>query len=246
MSGHSHWATIKRQKGAQDAKRGKVFTKLAREITAAAREGLPDPDFNPRLRLAVQKAKYANMPVDNIDRAIKRATGAGDGAALNEVVYEGYAPGGAAVLVQALTDNKNRTTAEVRTQFNHNNGAMVEAGAVTWIFDRKGIVVVEGENDALEELSLEAIDAGADDVKVDAGVLEIQTAPENLEAVRKAMEAKGANITSADVSLLPKTSVDLDEKAATQTMRLLERLEDLDDVQQVYTNANFPQVAVEQ
>ena len=244
MSGHSKWSTIKRQKGAADARRGQLFTKLSREIELAARQGDPDPDMNFRLRLAVQKARDNNMPVDNIERAIKRAGGGGEGANLAESIYEGYGPGGTAILLEALTDNRNRTTADIRNAFARGNGNLGESGSVTWIFEAKGMITVSAEGDA-EELALLAIDAGAEDVKVIDGSLEIQTAPEGLEALRKALEEKGIDIVSAELTKVPQNVVMLDEKAALQTLRLLDRLEELDDVQRVYTNADFPDSALE-
>ena len=246
MSGHSHWASIKRQKGSADAKRGQLFTKLAREITVAAREGGGDLSFNIRLRMAVQRAKDSNMPADNIDRAIKRATGGEGGAGLLEVIYEGYGPGGAAVLVQALTDNRNRTTSEVRTHFTRHNSNLAEAGSVTWLFERKGFLVIEGDDADREAMALLAADANAEDFKDEDGVLEVFTLPEDLESVRAALQEQGARIASSEVSLLPKTTVDLDQRAAQQALRLLEGLDELDDVQQVFTNANFPQDALEE
>lgn len=242
MSGHSHWAQIKRQKGSADAKRGQLFTKLAREITIAVRQGGgSNPDFNTRLRLAIQTARDNNMPLDNIERAVKRGGGADEKAdALEEAVYEGYGPGGAAVIVRTLTDNRNRTSAEIRTLFAHNGGALGETGTAGWNFDRKGQIVVEGTPATLEQMALTAIDAGAEDFRIDGGVLEVVTTPEDLEKVRRALEGQGATVTSADVTLLPKTVVDLDDKAAIQNLRLLEKLEELDDVQRVYCNGNFP------
>lgn len=240
MSGHSHWSSIKRQKGAADAKRGQVFTKIAKEISAAARAGGGDPAGNIRLRMAIQKGKDNNMPGDNIDRAVKRGSGEDGADNLLEVTYEGYAPGGAAVLVQALTDNRNRTVSEVRTMFSHNNGSMAEAGSVTWNFERKGVVVVSGDGIDVDEMAMVVIDAGADDFKEEDGALEVYTTPDTLEEVRSALEEHGANIASSEAALVPKTTVQLDAKTANQTMRLLEGLEDLDDVQQVFTNADFP------
>jgi len=246
MSGHSKWSTIKRKKGAADAKRGQLFTRLGREITVAARNGgSGDPDANAALRLAVQKAKDNNMPVENIERAIKRAVEAKDANALDEMTLEGYSPGGAALLLQILTDNRNRTIAEVRSTFTKHNASIGEVGCVTWVFHMKGLITVEaGEND--EELELAAIDAGADDVKLEGGVLEIQTLPEDLESVRKTLEENGITINSAELTLIPQNVVALESKPAMQTLKLIDRLEEIDGVQQVYTNADFPDDILEQ
>ena len=241
MSGHSHWSTIKRKKGAADAKKGKIFTKLSREISASAREGGGDLTSNVRLRMAVQNAKDNNMPNDNIERAVKRGTGGDGGESLIEVTYEGYAPGGAAVLIQALTDNKNRTVSEVRTLFTHNKGSLAEAGSVIWNFERKGVVVVDDSNFDTETLTLKIIDAGAEDFKEEDGIIEVYTSPEDLEQVRFAIEGEGVNITSSEASMLPKSTVPVEEKVVKQALRLLEELEDIDDVQQVFTNGDFPQ-----
>ncbi|MQG20683.1 MAG: YebC/PmpR family DNA-binding transcriptional regulator [SAR202 cluster bacterium] len=241
MSGHSHWSTIKRKKGAADAKKGKIFTKLSREISASAREGGGDLTSNVRLRMAVQNAKDNNMPNDNIERAVKRGTGGDGGESLIEVTYEGYAPGGAAVLIQALTDNKNRTVSEVRTLFTHNNGSLAEAGSVIWNFERKGVVVVDDSNFDTETLTLKIIDAGAEDFKEEDGIIEVYTSPEDLEQVRFAIEGEGVNITSSEASMLPKSTVPVEQKVVKQALRLLEELEDIDDVQQVFTNGDFPQ-----
>lgn len=244
MSGHSKWSTIKRKKGAADAKRGQLFTKLSREIEAAARTGDSDPEMNFRLRLAVQKARDNNMPVDNIERAIKRATGAGEGAGLVEATYEGYGPGGAALLIETLTDNKNRTTSEIRNVLSRGNGNLGESGCVTWVFQPKGMITLASGADS-EELALLAIDAGAEDVKEENGVLEIQTAFDDLERVRKSIEESGVEVTSAELTMVPQNTTMLDEKAALQALRLMDRLEELDDVQRVYTNADFPDEALE-
>ena len=241
MSGHSHWSTIKRKKGAADAKKGKIFTKLSREISASAREGGGDLTSNVRLRMAVQNAKDSNMPNDNIERAVKRGTGGDGGESLMEVTYEGYAPGGAAVLIQALTDNKNRTVSEVRTLFSHNNGSLAEAGSVIWNFERKGVVVVDDSKFDIETLTLKIIDAGAEDFKEEDGVIEVYTSPEDLEQVRFAIEGEGVNIASSEASMMPKTTIPVEPKVVKQALRLLEELEDIDDVQQVFTNGDFPE-----
>ncbi len=245
MSGHSKWSTIKHQKGVADARRGQLFTKLAKEIIVAAREGGGDPDLNPRLRLAVQKAKDNSMPADNIERAIKKGTGDLEGVTLEELVLEGYGVGGAAVLVKALTDNRNRTIQEVRHLFSKHGGNLGENGSVSWIFDSKGVIVVRAEGLDTEELALEAIDAGADDVQVEGAVVEIYTMPEDMEAVRKVLEAKKVHIASAELCLIPKNQVALDDKAAAQVLRLLEKLEEMDEIQQVASNADFTDSALE-
>lgn len=246
MSGHSKWAQIRRSKGVNDARRGQLFTRLGREIVVAVREGGGgDPNANFRLRIAVQRARDANMPMDNIERTIKRALGGGDGANLEEITYEGYGPGGTAILVQTLTENRNRTVAEVRNAFNRNAGNMGENGCVDWLFEAKGVIEVELKGHDPDELSLEAIDMGADDVEPagsDDEYLTIYTDPSELESVRKALEEKKHTILKSESTLIPKTRVDLaEEKVAHQVLRLIERLEDLDDVQNVYTNADFPE-----
>ena len=245
MSGHSKWATIKRAKGAADAKRSQLFTKLTKEIAVAARQGDSDPQTNARLRLAVQKARDNNMPLENIDRAIKRATGSSDAASLIELTLEGYGPGGSAILIQALTDNKNRTISEVRNVFTHNSISLGESGCVSWIFEAKGVITVEAGKMDAEELALLAIDAGADDVKVEQGAVEIQTRPHDMEAVRKTLEEQGITISSAELLKVPNNVVKLDEKSSLQALQLLEKLEELDDVQHVFTNADFPDEVVE-
>jgi YebC/PmpR family DNA-binding regulatory protein len=239
MSGHSKWSQIKRQKGVADARRGQLFTKLGREITVAAREGGADPDANARLRLAVQKAREANMPMDTIERAIKRGAGGGEGAALDEVTYEGYGPGGAAILVEAMTDNRNRSVAEIRNALSRGGGNLGEAGCVAWLFDARGVITVDANGQDPDELALKAIDAGADDVRVDASMLEIYTEPANLDAVRTALEREQLNVTSAETAMVPKATVEADPKEAVAVLKLMERLEELDDVQRVYTNVEF-------
>ena len=246
MSGHSKWSTIKRAKGAADAKRGQLFTRLGREITIAARSGGGDPNGNPSLRLAVQKAKDNNMPVDNIDRAIKRGTGESAAGALEEMTLEGYSPGGAAILLQIVTDNRNRTVSEVRSIFSKNNASMGEVGCVTWVFEQKGMIAVETAEDDTEEIELTAIDAGADDVKTDGNLIEIYTRPEDLEAVRKSLEKSDVAVASAEVTLIPQNLADLDEKTSIQTLKLIDKLEEVDGVQQVFTNADFPDDILEQ
>src|SRR6266700_1976693 len=246
MSGHSKWAQIRRSKGVNDARRGQLFTRLGREIVVAVREGgSGDPADNFRLRMAIQRAPDANMPMDNIERTIKRAVGSSEGANLEEITYEGYGPGGTAMLVQALTENRNRTVAEVRNAFSRNGGNMGENGCVDWLFESKGIIEVELQGHDPDELSLEALDMGADDVDpvgAEDEVLTIYTDPSEVDKVRQALEKKKYKVVKAESALIPKTRVELnEEKVAHQVMRLVEKLEDLDDVQNEYTNADFPE-----
>jgi YebC/PmpR family DNA-binding regulatory protein len=243
MSGHSKWAQIRRQKGVNDAKRGALFTRLGREIVVAVREGgSGDSDANFRLRMAVQRARDANMPMDNIDRTIKRALGGGEGAQLDELVYEGYAPGGAAIMVQAVTDNRNRTAAEIRTTFSKNGGNLGESGCVDWIFENKGVIEVAVDGHDVDELTLEVIDAGAEDVgefiEGDESLV-VYTDPAQVRTVHEAIEAKKLIVTRAETQLVPKTKIDLPEKEALQALRLIDRLEELDDVMNVFTNAEI-------
>jgi YebC/PmpR family DNA-binding regulatory protein len=236
MAGHSKWAGIKHKKAIVDARRGKLFTKLARAITVAAREGGGDPDTNPSLGLAVQKARDASMPKDNIERAIAKGTGEGsDADALEAVVYEGYGPGGVALLVDALTDNRNRTGSEIRHLFAKNGGNLGEPGSVGYLFDKRGLVVVDAERYSEDDL-LPAIEAGALDVAVDDDVFEVLTEPQDLAAVRAALEGAGVALESAEVSQHPKTRVPIDEETATRLMRLVDALEDNDDVNEVHAN----------
>jgi len=246
MSGHSKWAQIRRSKGVNDARRGQLFTRLGREIVVAVREGgSGDPNANFRLRMAVQLARDANMPLENIERTIKRALGGSEGANLEEITYEGYGPGGTAMMVQAVTENRNRTVAEVRNAFNRNGGNLGENGCVDWLFEPTGIIEVELKGHDPDELSLEAIDLGANDadpVGPEDEYLTIYTDPSDLEKVRKGLEEKKYTVTRAESTMIAKTKVELnDEKVAHQVMRLIEKLEDLDDVQNVYTNADFPE-----
>jgi YebC/PmpR family DNA-binding regulatory protein len=236
MAGHSKWAGIKHKKAIVDARRGKLFTKLARAITVAAKEGGGDIDGNPSLALAVQKAKDASMPKDNIERAIAKGTGeGGDADALEAVTYEGYGAGGVALLVEATTDNRNRTGSEVRHAFSKHNGNLGEPGSVAYLFDKKGVVVVDGERYSEDDLMV-AIDAGAEDIGTDDDVFEITCEPSDLTAVRAALDAAGIEVESAEVAQLPKTRVELDEEGATKLMRLIDALEDLDDVDAVHAN----------
>jgi len=239
MSGHSKWKTIQHAKGAADAKRGNLFTKLTREIMVAVRQGGPNPESNLKLRLAIQKAKDNSMPWENIDRAIKKGSGTLEGSALEEVILEGYSASGAAILVQAVTDNRLRTIQDVRNIFNRNGGSLGAAGCVAWLFENKGLITIKGENLDGDEIALLAIDAGADDVKVEKDYIEIYTTPDKLEQVRNALKEHNIPITSAGLSMIPKTSVTPDEKGAIQTLKLLEKLEELDEVQNVASNAEF-------
>jgi YebC/PmpR family DNA-binding regulatory protein len=245
VSGHSKWSQIKRQKGVADVKRGQVFTKLGREITLAVRDGGPEPDGNARLRQVIQRARGSSMPMDTIERAIKRASGGGDGVSLEEISYEGYGPGGAAVLVEALTDNRNRAVAEIRSAFTRAGGSLGESGCVAWLFEPRGVIAVENSDRDPDELGLVAIDAGAEDVRVEDGVIGVLTQPPDLDAVRTALEADGVKVASAESALVPKTTVPLDEKNAAATLRLMEKLEDLDDVQRVYTNLELSEAALQ-
>jgi YebC/PmpR family DNA-binding regulatory protein len=243
MSGHSKWSTIKRQKGANDAKRGALFTKVAREISVAARQGGPDPDANYRLRLAIEKARSVNMPADNIKRTIEKATGGGEAEQFEEIVYEGYGPGGVAVLVEAATDNRNRTAAEVRSIFTKTGGQLAGSGAVAWQFEPRGLIAV-GRRSGVDpdEVALAAIDAGADDVDTeDPETIEIYTAPGNLEKVRQALDGAGVAVDSAESTMIAKQTVELDSAKARQALRLVEMLEDLDDVQRVTANFDIPE-----
>jgi YebC/PmpR family DNA-binding regulatory protein len=244
MGGHSHWSTIKRQKGASDAKRGQLFTKLSREITVAAREGGGDVTMNPRLRLAIDKAKEGNMPADTIKRAVDRGEGGGDAANLQEITFEGYGPGGVAILVEVVTDNRNRSVSDLRTALTRGGGNLGESGSVAWQFESKGLITLEAEDADPDELALAAIDAGADDVQVDGNIIEVHTAPTELAEVRSKLTEQGFKLESAELSMLPKNMVPLDESAARQALRLLDTIEDLDDVQKVYSNADFPEAAL--
>jgi YebC/PmpR family DNA-binding regulatory protein len=250
MSGHSKWAQIRRQKGVNDARRGQIFTRLGREIIVAVREGgSGDPAANFRLRMAVQHAREANMPMENIERSIKRAMGGGDGASIEEITYEGYGPAGTAVLVQVMTDNRNRTVAEIRNVFSRNGGNLGENGCVDWLFEQKGVIEIPLAKLDADEVMLAAIDAGADDVDPVAEgdeTLTIYTDPTQLDAVRAELEKKKYPISRAESTLIAKTTVELDDKTSLQAYRLIEKLEDLDDVQNVYTNAEFSDSLAEQ
>ena len=247
MSGHSKWSTIKRKKGAIDAKRGKIFTRLIKEITVAARAGGGDPEGNPRLRTAVLAAKVENMPKDNITRAIKKGTGEIAGEVYDEIMYEGYGPGGVAVLVECMTDNRNRTVADVRHFFAKNNGNLGESGCVSWMFDKKGLILVEKGKTSEEELFDMALEAGAEDMVEEESEFQIFTAPEDFEAVRTALEGQGVALVDASVSMVPKNTVEVvDEKVGRSLMKLMESLEDHDDVQNVYSNFDIDDELMEQ
>jgi YebC/PmpR family DNA-binding regulatory protein len=247
LSGHSKWSSIKHKKGAADAKRGKLFSKLSRAIIVAAKEGGGDPANNLALQNAIEKAKSYSMPKDNIDRAIAKGSGAdADADAFETIVYEGYGPEGVAVIVEALTDNRNRTAADVRHMFSKHGGNLGATGAVAWQFERRGVVVVPAEGVDEEELLLVAADGGADDVEPDGNVFQVTSAPEELSAVRQAIEAAGIGVDSAELMLVPKTTVAVEDEAkARQVMRLIDALEDNDDVQDVYANFDIPERVLE-
>jgi len=240
MSGHSKWSSIKHKKGAADAKRGKLFTKLARAISVAARDGGPDPDGNAALATAIQKARDASMPKDNIQRAVDRGSGVGsDAAAIERVVFEGYGPGGAAVLVEALTDNRNRTSAEVRHAFSKRGGSLGEPGSVAWIFEKRGVLAVDGGRYDEDDL-IAAIDAGADDVSDEGDLLRVLCDPASLGAVREALQGGGVEIQSADVAMEPKSTVEVRGNDARSLLGLIEDLEEDDDVNEVHANFDIP------
>jgi YebC/PmpR family DNA-binding regulatory protein len=240
MSGHSKWSSIKHKKGAADAKRGKLFTKLARAITVAARDGGGDPDGNPALATAIQKARDASMPKENIQRAIDRGSGVGaDAEAIERIVFEGYGPGGAAVLVDALTDNRNRTSAEVRHAFTKHNGSLGEPGSVAWIFEKRGVISVDGDRYSEEDL-IPAIDAGAEDVSDEGEQLRVLCDPGDLGTVRAALESAGVEIASSDVSMEPKSTVEVKGNDAKSLLNLIEALEEHDDVGEVHANFDIP------
>ncbi len=238
MSGHSKWKTIKRKKGAEDARRGKLFTRLAREITIAAKGG-GDPNSNSSLRLMLDKARANNMPKENIERAIKRGTGELEGGELEEVFYEGYGPHGVALMVKCLTDNRNRTISDVRRIFNRSGGSMAEAGAVAWMFDTRGYITVERDDQDPDEIFMLAVDAGAQDVETSDEFVEVYTEPGDLHWVRESLSKSGLHIDDAELSLVPKSMMTLDEKDTLQVMNMIEALEELDDVQQVYSNLDI-------
>ena len=240
MSGHSKWSQIKRQKGANDAKRGAVFTKVARDIAIAARAGGGDPDGNFKLRLAIEKARGVNMPSENIKRAIERGVGGGEADLFEEIVYEGYGPGGVAILVEAATDNRNRTAADIRAIFTKAGGQLAGAGAVAWQFEQQGVIVIPRAGQDADEVGLLAIDAGANDVDTDADPLEVYTEPGQLESTRRSLEAAGVRIESAELTMQARNHIDVDVARARANLRLIEHLEDQDDVQRVTANFEIP------
>ncbi len=239
MSGHSKWSTIKRKKGAADAKRGKIFTKLIKEITISAREGGGDPGANPRLRLAIDNAKAANMPADNIERAIKKATGELEGVTYHELMYEGYGPGGVAMLIEVATDNKNRSVAEVRHLLSKYNGSMGENGSVAWMFNRKGIITLPIQNKSEDEIMDIVLEAGAEDLHTEEDFFEVQTDLESFEPVRKALVAADLQIENASLQWIAKNTVNIGGEDAEKVMKIIEVMEDSEDVQNVYSNADF-------
>jgi YebC/PmpR family DNA-binding regulatory protein len=245
MSGHNKWSKIKRQKGIEDAKKGQIYTKLTREIIMAAREGGTDVESNFKLKLAIQKSREASMPKENIERAIERGAGAGDGVILEELTLEGYGPSGTAILIQTVSDNRNRVVQEIRNVFNKQGGTMGSAGSVAWMFDSRGIITVDITGKNVDDVELMAIDAGADDVKVVESTMEVYTKPTELEIVKKGLDKSGVAISSAELSMIPKILVEAEDKAAIQTMKLLEKMEDLDDVQKVFTNVDFSDAQIE-
>jgi len=246
MSGHSKWSTIKRKKGAADAKRGAAFTKVGKELITAARLGGGDPETNPRLRLAIEKAKGVNMPKDNIERAIKKGTGELEGVSYEEMTYEGYGPGGAAVLLELLTDNKNRTAGEIRHIFTKQGGSMGAPNSVAWMFSKKGYIAIDrGEGASEEKIMDAALEAGAEDVRESEGGWEVITEPQDFEKVRQALEAAGLSPASAEVSMVPQSTVTLKGEEAAQMLRLMSAFEDHDDVQNVYSNFDIPESEME-
>jgi len=239
MSGHSKWSQIKRQKGAADVKRGVVFTKMTKEIMLAAKEGGGDPDGNFRLRLAIERARGVNMR-ENIQRAIDRATGGGEGSVLERIVYEGYAPGGVSVMVEVATDNRNRTVSEIRSAFTKHGGKLGESGSVQWLFEQKGIIEIDAGKRSPDEVSLIAIDSGAEDVETDGSLVTAYTTPSSFEKVKSALEKAGITVASAEISMRPTTTVRVEGDQARRVLRLVEDLEDLDDVQKVHANFDIP------
>ena len=246
MSGHSKWSSIKHKKAAVDAKRGKLFTKLIKEITIAAREGGGDPDANPRLRTAVANAKAQNMPNETIERGILRGTGQLPGTSYEEIMYEGYGPKGVAIIVEVVTDNRNRSTSDLRNILSKNGGNLGERGCVSWMFDKKGLVVIDKDKADEDNLIMIALDAGAEDVKSEDDSYEIITEPQNFESVRNAVQQAGIETTLAEVSMIPQTTVRLDGKEALQLLKIIESLEEHDDVQNVYSNFDIPDELIEQ
>src|SRR5947209_17690308 len=241
MSGHSKWSQIKRQKGAADAKRGVVFTKMTKEIMLAAKEGGGDPDGNFRLRLAIERARGVNMPRENIQRAIDRATGGGEGSVLESIVYEGYAPGGVSVMVEVATDNRNRTVSEIRSAFTKHGGKLGESGSVQWLFEQKGVIEIDAKGKDVDAIELAAIDAGAEDVEAEPGLITIYTTPAAFERAKKGLEAAGVKVASAELSMRPTTTVRVEGDQARKVIGLVETLEDLDDGIKVHANFDGPE-----
>jgi YebC/PmpR family DNA-binding regulatory protein len=245
MSGHSKWHTIKHKKGAADAKRGKIFTRLIKELTVAARAGGGDPDMNPRLRTIIAEAKASNMPRENIERAIRRGTGEEPGVSYEEIMYEGYGPGGVALMIQTLTDNKNRTVGEIRFILGKHNGNLAAENSVAWMFSRKGQIVVEKSKADEDKLLNAALDAGADDMNDDGEAWEIVSAPEKFEAVRDAIKALGVEVANAEVAMIPQNYIKLQGKEAQQMLKLFEAIDDQDDVQHVWANFDIEEKEIE-
>jgi YebC/PmpR family DNA-binding regulatory protein len=245
VSGHSKWATIKHKKGKEDAKRGKLFSKLSRAITVASREGGTDPALNVSLANAIEKARSYSMPKDNIERAVQRGGGGADGDAYENIVYEGYGPAGVAVIVEVLTDNRNRSAADVRNIFSKHGGQLAQPGAVAWVFERRGSIIVDGTKFAEDDIMTAAIEAGADDVRQDGDEFEIITQPADLAAVRDAIAAAGIELEQAELTMIPKNTVKLEENDARKTMKIVDALEDSDDVQEVYANFDIPEDVLE-
>jgi YebC/PmpR family DNA-binding regulatory protein len=241
MSGHSKWSKVKHVKAKEDAKRGKVFSKLIREIMIAAREGGGDPNFNPRLRTIIATAKAANMPNDNIDRALKKGTGELGGAAFEEITYEGYGPGGVAIIIDVLTDNKNRTVSEIRHIMSRHHGSLGEGGCVAWNFDKKGLIMVDASAVSEEGLFDIALEAGAEDIRTEGDTHEVITAPNDVMDVKESLEQKGIRVASAEITMLPKSTIQVDNKTAEAVLKLMDALEEHDDVQHVYSNFDIPE-----
>jgi len=245
VSGHSKWATIKHKKGKEDAKRGKLFSKLSRAITVATREGGADPSMNIALANAIEKAKSYSMPKDNIERAMQRGGGGADGVSFESIVYEGYGPAGVAIIVDVLTDNRNRSAAEVRNIFSKHGGQLAQPGAVAWVFERRGSIVVDGTKYAEDDIMTAAIEAGADDVQQDGDEFEVLTQPGDFTAVRDALTATGIEFVQAELTMIPKNTVKLEENDARKTMKIVDALEDSDDVQEVFANFDIPEDVLE-
>ena len=245
MSGHSKWATIKHKKGKTDARRGKLFSKLSRAITVAAREGGPDPSMNISLANAIEKAKAESMPKDNIERAVQRGSGGAEGEQYESIVYEGYGPAGVAMIVEVLTDNRNRSAAEVRNIFSKHGGSLAQPGAVAWVFERRGSIVVDATRYSEDDVMAAAIDAGAEDVQQDGDQFQVLTEPTDLAAVRDGLAAAGIEFESAELTMVPKNTVKLEENDARKTMKIMDALEDSDDVQDVYANFDIPEDVLE-